>query len=73
MLILNTFIALHIQGSWGFAILVIGLALGMAALSWKFVEKPALKRSSSPGKPARWKAATATETIVTADAGQSPA
>jgi len=72
MLILNTFIALHIQGSWGYALLVIGLALGMAALSWKFVERPALKRSSQAAHPGRWKAA-AGDAVVTADAGQTAA
>jgi peptidoglycan/LPS O-acetylase OafA/YrhL len=68
MLVLNTFIALHIQGSWGFVILVIGLALGMAALSWKFIEKPSLKRGSPQAQPSGWTRVLAAKGAAAADA-----
>ena len=43
MLVVNTFIALGLQGSWTYVFLIIGIALSIAALSWKFVERPSIR------------------------------
>jgi peptidoglycan/LPS O-acetylase OafA/YrhL len=61
MLVLNTFIALHYQGSWVLVLIVVCIALGLAALSWKFIEKPALNRRAAVSQAPQLRSAPVSE------------
>lgn len=55
MLVLNSFLALNYQGSWTYVLIAICIAFACAALSWKYVERPSLRRRE-PAGAILWKA-----------------
>ena len=63
MLVVNTFIALKFQGSWTNMFLIICISVAIAALSWKFVERPSIRRRE-PFWGTLWKRGNSRETVA---------
>jgi peptidoglycan/LPS O-acetylase OafA/YrhL len=63
MLVVNTFIALGLQGSWTNVFSIIAISISIAALSWRFVEGPSI-RMREPLFGILWKRGDTRETVA---------